>query len=162
MATFIKRWTTGEHLALLLPMVGFKLFWLAVLGAAIYNLFEPELYSMGYEVNVTWITWDTYIFLAGIAAVNLTSLYARRLAAKAKPSKLSHLAHGFATVALIISLVGGGIFGIGTFMSTLNGVAGGEGLIRAANVYLPILLDAALLIFVILKAFVSSKGEDDE
>jgi hypothetical protein len=59
-------------------------------------------------------------------------------------------------------LVGGGIFGIGNFTSSLSGYEYQTGLIRAFNVYLPILLDAALLIFVILKAFVAPKGEDDE
>lgn len=163
MATFIKRWTSGERLALLLPLVGFKLFWLAVLGSSIYNLFKPDPYdSMGYAVPVTWIAWDSYMLLAGIAALNLSALWARGKAAHAPKTKLSHLAHGFATVSLIISLVGGAIFGIGTFMSTLNNYQSETGLLRAANVYLPILLDAALLIFVILKAFVGSKGEDDE
>lgn len=163
MATFIKRWTSGEHLALLLPMVGFKVFWLAVLGAAIYNLYKPNFYdSSGYPVQIDWLAWDTYILLFGLAALNLTSLYGRRAAAKAPKSKLSHLAHGFTTVALIISLVGGGIFGIGNFMSSLNNFSYQTGFVRAFNVYLPILLDAALLIFVILKAFVAAKGEEDE
>lgn len=163
MATFIKRWTTGERLALLLPLVGYKLFWLSVLGAALYNLFKPEAYDpMGNWVVIDWINWDTYMLLAGVASVAITSLIARNISAKAKKSKLAHIAHGFSTVTLIIALVGGGIFGIGNFMSQLNNYYTQAGLIKAANVYLPILLDAALLIVVILRAFVGSKGQDDE
>ncbi|MFM6979797.1 MAG: hypothetical protein ACKOWE_00085 [Micrococcales bacterium] len=163
MATFIKRWSSGERLALLLPLVGYKFFWIAVLGASLYNLNKPDSYdSMGYPTQVNWINWDTYMLLGGIAAVCITSLIARTIASRHNSSKLGHLAHGFSTVTLIIALVGGGIFGIGNFMSTLNNYYAQTGLVKAANVYIPILIDAGLLIFVILKAFVGSKGEDDE
>lgn len=163
MATFIKRWTSGEHLALLLPMVGFKLMWLAALGSSIYNLFKPEQYdSSGYQVTTSWVNWDTYIVLSGITALNLGSLYGRKQAIKAKPSQLTTVARGFTMVTLVISLVVGGIFGIANFMSNLNSYTGATGILRAVNDYLPILLVAGLLIFVILKAFVGSKGEGDE
>lgn len=163
MDTFLKRWTKGERLALVLPMLGFIVMWLACLFATYYNIYKPNPYDAnGNQVTLNWYSWDTYMMLVGLAAVNIGSLCARGIAQKSRETRLGHLAFGYSTVALIISLVAGAIFGIATFMSTFVDYGAPSGIYRAVSVYVPILLDAALLIFVILKAFVGAKGEDDE
>lgn len=168
MKTFIQRWGTKERLAILLPLGGFKLLWLAFMGAAIADLLMPDPIvdvNTGIQTQGEQVRLSVYFILLGISALALTSTYARNLAARAEPSRLSHLAKGFASVLVIASLIAGAIFGIGNFMSNLNMYSSGSEtnqVMRVLNVYLPILLDAGLLIFVILRSFVANKEHTDD
>jgi hypothetical protein len=63
-------------------------------------------------------------------------------------------------LAVIIGLVAGAIFAIGNFLGAFNNFSQRESLgSRLIDVYLPIILATALVIFVLLKAFVLRKDQ---
>jgi hypothetical protein len=142
--------------------------WFAMLAALTAELFvrDPWAYSNGYNVNAETVHASTYLFLVGIAALGFLSVEGRRLAAASDDARPARLAKGFGTVAVIVSLILGVIFGFGNFMGAFNG-SGPAGtqhneLYRILGVYLPILLDAGLLVFLILRAFVGQHKEDED
>ena len=168
MKAIFRRWLTEERLAVLLPIGGFKLFWFATLGAAIVDLSRDDnLYSSTGEYLVQNVTvrWGTYLWLLAIALLAVFSTIGRHKAFAAAPTRLSHLAKGFTTVAVIASLIIGAFFGLMTFMDSING--GGTDVqhnltVRILGVYLPILFDALILVAVVLWAFVAKRGDEDE
>jgi hypothetical protein len=101
----------------------------------------------------------------GIAAVGISSVWAKGLAASAQESNRARAAKGFTIIAVIASLIIGVIYGFAQFGNAFgyapDGVQRNE-LVRIFGVYVPILLDAALLVFIILKAFVGHKEEENE
>lgn len=167
MNAFFKRWLTDERLAILLPVGGFKLFWFATLGAAFVDLTRNDnLYNaMGvYQPQNETVRWGAYLWVLAIATLSLASAFGRQKAFGAKPTRLSHLAKGFTTVAVIASLVIGAMFALMTFMDSLSyspDVAHNL-TVRLLSVYVPILLDALVLIAVVIWAFVAKRGEDDD
>jgi heme/copper-type cytochrome/quinol oxidase subunit 2 len=72
---------------------------------------------------------------------------------------LPRAAHRFGTLTVIISLVGGAIFAIGNFLGAFNRYGSREEnlLLRLADVYVPILLATALVVYILLRAFVFRK-----
>jgi heme/copper-type cytochrome/quinol oxidase subunit 2 len=143
--------------------------WFAVLAALVADLFvrDPWGYSDGYHVSAESVHASTYLFLIGIAALGFFSVEGRRLAVASDQAQPAKLGIGFGTVAVIISLIIGVIYGFACFMSGFNGSAPSgtqhNELVRILGVYLPILLDAGLLVFLILRAFVGQhkEAEDD-
>jgi hypothetical protein len=76
---------------------------------------------------------------------------------------LARAAHRFNNLGVILSLLAGAIFAIGNFLGAWNqyNSLGDPPLIRFMNVYLPIILATALVVFVLLQAFVFRKDAPD-
>jgi hypothetical protein len=162
-----KRFGEGRT-ALILPLAGYVVLWLCVVGGAFATLYEPQTtYSPnGVSHNPQIVHAAIYLFIAGLGALGWASVQARSLAINGEKSRLLKVAGGFALVSVIVTLIAGAIFGIASLMSSLApqwGVEKPNELIRILNVYVPILLTAGLLLFVIIKAFVGvHKDGDDE
>lgn len=152
--------------AIIAPLVGLMVGWALFMFAIYANLFVyPEYDSQGMYVGEAQIIRpSTYLFLAGIAVFALASLYGQRLALRARElagaeHALSRAAHRFANLGVIIGLVGGAVFAIGNFLSAFGRFGNREDnlLIRLFDVYIPILLATALVVLVLLRAFVFRK-----
>jgi heme/copper-type cytochrome/quinol oxidase subunit 2 len=79
-------------------------------------------------------------------------------------NRLARAAHRFGNLAVIIGLAAGAVFAIGNFLSAFNLFQGRtESLwLRFLGVYLPILLATALVVVVLLRAFVFRKDLKDQ
>jgi heme/copper-type cytochrome/quinol oxidase subunit 2 len=150
--------------AVALPLLGLLAAWVAFMGAVLVDLYvpQPTYDSMG---NATFpeeiFHVAPYLFLLGISAGAICSRIGQQLALKARAqlgddNKLARAAYRFATLGVIIGLGAGAIFAIGNFMSAFNTYSGrAENLgLRLLNVYVPILLATALVVYVLLSAFV--------
>ena len=157
-----------DRLAIAIPLLGVAVMWLAFLLAQYTDLFVANPWQSadgGYDVSLESVHPSTYIFLAGIAAVAVSSVWAKSLAAKAGDTNLAKAAHGFTIIAVIASLIIGVVYGFGQFGSAFGNAPAGVNhneLVRILGVYVPILLDAGLLVFVILKAFVGHKEQEND
>ena len=150
--------------AIALPLIGLFVAWLAFMGAALADLYVPQpQYTNTGEVLFTEEVFHIapYLFLLGIAAVAISSLFAQGLAVRARNEKgekeaLSRAAQRFATLGIIIGLAAGAIFAIGSFMGAFNSYSGrAENLVlRILSVYVPIILATGLVVYVLLAAFV--------
>ena len=104
---------------------------------------------------------STYIFFVAIAVFALASVFAQRRAitervARGVGDRASRAAHRFATLSIIIGLAISAILGVSVF---LEGFSGNREVIqplstRTLDTYLPIVLYTALLVTVLLTAFV--------
>lgn len=150
--------------AIALPLLGLVVTWVAFLGAEIADLYVPQ---PQYNADGTAYFYEEvvrvapYLFLLGIAAVALASLVAQRWAIRSRKElgeahKLSRAALRFANLGVVLGLVAGAIFAIGSFMGAFNSYAGrSENLVvRLFSVYVPILLATGLVVYVLLAAFV--------
>lgn len=168
MSTTKKARPNQDRKAIALPLFGLSVLWLAIVIGSYTDLFVSDPWSGvngGYDASLEAVHASTYIFLVGIATLGICSVIAKSKAEKAGNTKLAHAAHGFTLIAVIASLIIGVVFGFGTFGSAMNNAPTGtlhNETVRVLGVYLPILLDAALLVFVILKAFVGHKEDADE
>lgn len=162
----VKRFGEGRT-ALILPLAGYVVLWISIVVGSFINLYEPQVHwpFKGEPKYPQVVHFAIYSFLLGLAALGISAVYARRLAVNSTPTRLTKAAGGFALVSVIISLLVGAIYGIVSLFSGIN--RGGTGqdteLFRILNLYVPIVLDAGLLIFVILKSFVGlhKEGEDE-
>ena len=151
-----------SHRAVLAPLIGLVVALAFFMFAAWSNLFiQPELDAQGVWLNDgPVIRPSTYLYLAGIAAFSLTSLRGLTLSAAQKaaqqtPEGLTVAAYRFGNLAVIIALAGGAIFALATFFGAFGGTtAEGSLLERLLGVYLPIVLATALVVTVLLFAFV--------
>jgi hypothetical protein len=106
---------------------------------------------------------STFITLAGIAALNLSALFGRKVAQRAGNSKFAEAARGFTTVAIIASLISAVFAALGVFIQHLNASQEAPSVIVSLiGTYLPIVLYAVLVLFVVLQAFVWKKGDHDD
>jgi amino acid transporter len=145
-----------------LPLIGLIVGWSFFMVASWSNLFVmPEFDANGMWLNDGGVVRaSTYLFLAGIAAFSLMSLQALRSAVALRSTQdqedpLTRAGYRFANVSVIIGLAGSVIFGITNFFSAFNRFGNDEPLVnRLVGVYLPIVLAAALVVVVILVAFV--------
>ena len=165
--TLASRFGTAR-IAIALPLGGLVILWFAALGAQIADLFvrDPWAYLGGYQVSAETVRLSTYLVLLGVAALGFFAVEGRRLAASESHERLAKTARGFGTVAVIVSLIVGVIYGFATFISAFSysipqGMQHNE-VVRILGVYLPILLDAGILVFVILRAFVGQHKEADD
>jgi uncharacterized membrane protein len=102
----------------------------------------------------------TYLVLLIIAILVVSSLIGRRISG----GRLGHDAnlrlnrnvYGFTTITMISSLIAAAVYALAVFFSNLGfgGPQQHDPVVRLLSLYLPIVLDAALLIFGILRAFV--------
>lgn len=152
--------------AILTPLIGLVVGWALFMFAIYSELFIVERYdNQGMYLGPDEIVRpSTYLFLAGIVAFGLASLYGQRLALRAREIAgpdhlLARAAHRFGNLTVILSLVGGAVYAIGNFLDAFTRYGNREDnlLIRLLDVYLPILLATALVVFILLRAFVFRK-----
>lgn len=164
-----KRFGRGQ-VALALPLAGLLVFWVFVVLAQFSSLYVT--YGANYDnysAQQNQFHLDIYLVLAGLTALGFAAVTARKLSQGLTETRLARAVNGFALVAVFVVLIIATIYGFGTFMSNaFRGSFDGQGnpvapnlTVRVLNVYLPILLDAALMVFVILKAFVGRATADE-
>ena len=164
----MKKFSLAQR-AVALPLIGLMVAWVLSMWAQYSDLFLPQPYY-----SETGLTGDepfklsVYLVFAGIAIGSIASLFSQTLAIRAREeqgeeNKLARAAHRFANLAVVLSLVIGTIFAIGTFMSSFNSYNGqGSDLgVHFLNVYLPIILTTALVVTVLLRAFVFRTGFEE-
>ncbi|MBP7835741.1 MAG: hypothetical protein KAZ95_02950 [Rhodoluna sp.] len=150
--------------AIALPLIGLMAAWLTFMLATLANLYVPlpSYDSMGNIIETNEVFQVApYLFLLGIAAASIASLIGQRWAIQARremgeANTLARAAQRFATLGIIIGLASGAIFAIGNFLGAFNAYSGRADNIalRIASVYIPILLATALVVYVLLAAFV--------
>jgi hypothetical protein len=158
--------------AVIYPLFGLALAWLAFMGATLANLYipQPQYDSTGNQVIQEEVFQIApFLFLIGIAAGALFSLIGQRLAIRSRHElgeghKLSRAALRFANLGVVIGLIAGALFAIGNFLGAFNNFSGvKESLgMRLLNVYLPIILATGLVVYVLLQAFVFRQDADKE
>ena len=83
MNTLEKRWGAPERLAILYPLGGLVVLWLAFLGAQIWDLYNNvNVYDNygNYNLNSEQIKVSTYLFLFGLAALGVASVIGKAYA----------------------------------------------------------------------------------
>jgi heme/copper-type cytochrome/quinol oxidase subunit 2 len=155
--------------AVALPLIGLMVAWALSMAAQYSDLFMPQpYYSENGVIYTEPFKLSVYLAFAAIAIGSIASLFSQTLAIRGREelgeeNKLARAAHRFANLAVVLSLVIGTIFAIGTFMSSFNSYNGqGSDLgIHFLNVYLPIILTTALVVTVLLRAFVFRTGFEE-
>lgn len=156
--------------AIALPLIGLMAAWLTFMLATLANLYVPlPSYDPSGNILETNEVFQVapYLFLLGIAAATIASLIGQRWAIQARrelgeSNTLARAAQRFANLGIIIGLAAGAIFAIGNFLGAFNAYSGRADNIalRIASVYIPIILATALVVYVLLAAFVF--GHDGE
>lgn len=165
---------TQVQKAIALPLIGEIWGWLFFVAAILANqLQNPSNYGVGNRYYVVSppesVHVGTYLFLIAIAGFSVSAIWSQSLAIKARAelgeeNLLARAAQRFATLAVVVALAFGAIFAIGNFMGAFgyNSSNAQDPLVRILDVYLPILLATAMVVFVILKAFVFRQGEHQD
>ena len=155
--------------AIQLPLIGVVFLWVMMLLAQYVDLtresptYDKNGTQLPYEIT---LQWSVYLFLLGIIGVAVASLLGQRMALALRvenDSPLALSAHRFNNLFVILSLVAGAVFAIGTFFGAFNNYGSRDvsPLIRIFGVYVPIVLATALVVVVILFAFVFRKDAPD-
>ena len=165
---------TQVQKAIALPLIGEVWGWLFFVAAILANQLQfPSNYGVGNRYYVMSppesVHVGTYLFLIAIAGFSFSAIWSQSLAIKSRAELgeehlLARAAQRFATLAVVVALVFGAIFAIGNFMGAFGYSSSNaqNALVRILDVYLPILLAAAMVVFVILKAFVFRQGEHQD
>lgn len=155
--------------AIQLPLIGLAFLWVMMVLAQYVDLYrEYPTYGengeqLPYEVT---LQWSVYLILLGITGVAISSLLGQRIALALRvenDSPLAVSAHRFNNLFVILSLVAGAVFAIGNFLGAFNTYDSRDAspLVRIFGVYVPIVLATALVVVVILFAFVFRKDAPD-
>jgi cytochrome bd-type quinol oxidase subunit 2 len=112
------------------------------------------------------IQWQIYVFLLGITVFALIALRSLHVAVGLRSNldrPLAKSAHRFTNLAVILSLVAGAVFAVGNFLGAWNSYDQQNEPVwmRLVNVYLPIVLATALVVYTLLSAFVFRKDAPD-
>ncbi|MEN9747703.1 MAG: hypothetical protein RLZZ603_395 [Actinomycetota bacterium] len=160
------------RVALALPLIGLLGMWVVFLGAQISDLYQQNGANYGnYAAQQNEFHLSTYLFLIGVALLGLTAVSARRMARQLHATALERAVRGFSLVAVFVALIVGAVFGIGNFMANFmtdysypagSGYVAPSELMRVFNVYIPIVLDAGIMVFVIIRAFVNPVDDEEE
>lgn len=122
------------------------------------SLESKETISYYQSVYDPQISPGTYLAITSILVFSMTALWARRIALRAvtlyEPNRLSRTASVWGFIAVIIALLMGVIFILATFIESLALSEDMDITVRLMKTYVPILLTAGILLFVVLKAFV--------
>jgi hypothetical protein len=151
------------------PLFALILTWASFMLAIYIGIRNPQITytDQGQPIEPEpYVGLQTYVFLLGITVFSLVALWSLLQALKIRAqseSSLARAAHRFNNLAVILSLLAGAIFAIGNFLGAWNqyNSLGDPPLIRFLNVYLPIILATALVVFVLLQAFVFRKDAPD-
>jgi len=147
-------------LTLLSALIGWVLFVTALIVDIATEVQYPSNYAFGPEAAAV-IRPASYLFVAAVAVFALGSLWAlkrleRALNPKSQNSNLLVPAHGFTGTAIVISLVLAAWLAVAVFFSSffeIDPVAVPLD-VRIWNTYVPIVLYTALVVSVLLSAFV--------
>jgi hypothetical protein len=149
------------RLGLVLPLVALTVAWIATIAAAFIDL--P--YSSGQTAPAVRVS--TYVVLGGLAAASLLVLWGfKRIDAEHHQNDsvpVVRATYRFAGLMIVISLAFDVIFAFVTFISSFNfsGVRVPTVLDRFLGVYLPIILVAGLIVFVLLQSLLFRKSSPD-
>ena len=167
----MRRFSRGR-VALALPLVGLVVFWVLVILGAYFELtvqYGGTYYNHPVrQQNAFHVA--TYLWLVGLGVLGLGSVTARRLTHSGGENRLENAVRGFSLVSVFVTLIVAAIWGISLFLSNFarnwyygpGSAPRPDELMRVINVYAPIVLDAALIVFVILWSFVGLKDDSDE
>ncbi len=154
--------------SLLLPLIGLTLGWVIFMAAIWSDLYVPmpSYDNSGNLLSEPQVQISTYLFLVGIALFAIFALLGQRKALALRSlndSGLAKASHRANNLAVILSLVAGAVFAIGNFLGAFNDFGAREAspLVRIFGVYVPIVLAAALVVVVLLFAFVFRKDAPD-
>lgn len=172
---------SAPKLAVLTPLAGVIAAWFLMVGGMLVALFERELdwYASAPYAEETYtanwlqpalpndtVKWSIYLFLAAVVVLSLAALWGQRRALRARAALgqadgLARAAHRFANLMVWLGLGLGVVFVFGNFMGSFNNYSSRNYTIiaRVFGVYLPILLATALVVVVLLRAFVFRADE---
>jgi heme/copper-type cytochrome/quinol oxidase subunit 2 len=161
--------TQNSKRAVQLPLVGLAFAWAMMMISQYVDLFVPmpAYDNLGERLNPEVdLQWSVYITLGAIVGAAIASLLGQKLALAARVSNDSPLAiaaHRFTNLFVILSLVAGAVYAIGNFLGGFNDYDSREAspLVRIFGLYVPIILATALVVYVILAAFVFRKDAPD-
>lgn len=158
--------------AVALPLIALVFTWWFFMMASLVNLNIPmdQWDTSGNQIfHYEGIRWATYLQLAGIAVTTLAALIGQGWAIKSMASEVAtdtmpRAALRFTNFAVVVGLAASTIFAIGNFMGGFNNFSSrDESLpIRIVNLYVPIILATALVVVVLLRAFVFRHSPADE
>ena len=148
--------------ALALPLIGLIFTWGLFMFGQWVSMASAEQYNNGPNTSV-------YVYLIALAVAALSSMVAQGWAVRAHAAAdgegLERAAHRFTNLTVVLSLAALTIFVIGNFMGSFNSGNNSNTLLdNLVWIYLPIILATALVVLVILRAFVfqhdtTTKGE---
>ncbi len=147
------------RIALLLPLVGLLVTWSLFLTANYFELPTRDGY------NDPGMRWEVYLYLAGIAVVALASSIAFSISDSLhvkQPEGITRSVYRFNGLAVVLSMVAGAIFAIGTFLSSFGMAFDRPGANKLLEVYLPIILVTVVVVYVLLQATVFRKSENED
>ena len=153
------------RLGLVLPLIGLTVAWVSLMVASFLDLGINFYTSTGYP-EVVGFKMSTYVVLAGLAIASGLALWGFKLAdsehLKAE-TPLVRATYRFTGLTIVLALAFDVIFAFTTFVSSFNtnGVYQGNPptlLDRFLGVYLPIILVAGLIVFVLLQATLFRKS----
>jgi heme/copper-type cytochrome/quinol oxidase subunit 2 len=156
--------------AIQLPLIGVAFLWVMMMLAQFVDLYTPmpqyddttgERLAQSIQLQ-----WSVYLILIGITGVAIASLLGQRIALivrEEKDSAMALSAHRFTNLFVILSLVAGAVYAIGNFIGAFNTYDSREAspFVRIVGVYIPIVLATALVVYLILAAFVFRKDAPD-
>lgn len=152
--------------AIITPLIGLVVSWTLFLSATYADLFVYPIFdSQGmYQGEAQLVRISTYLILIALVVFGLLSLRGQQLALHARElagleAPLPRAAHRFTNLTVVISLAGGSVYAIGNFLNAFTGFGQDNVnlLVRLLDVYLPIVLATALVIYILLRAFVFRK-----
>lgn len=151
------------------PLAALTITWASFMIAIYIGIRSPQIrYLDDGQVDYPepYIQSQVYVFLLGLTVFALVALRSLRLAVAIRAKEESSLArasHRFNNLAVILSLLAGAVFAIGNFLGAWNSYNPTDEppFIRIMNVYVPIVLATALVVFVLLQAFVFRKDAPD-
>ena len=138
--------------------------WALVIAAAYTELFVNPVYDQGvYVGDEPAIKASTYLLFSAVTAVAIAALVSQRRAIRARialgvNTRLPRAVHRFTTLTIIITVVIALIVGISVFLTSFEWANRNEDIgLRFLTTYLPIILYTALIVSVLLAAFVFRK-----
>ena len=155
--------------AIKFPLYALAVTWVLFMLGVLVEIYQPDVYwnDSGERISPEpFVQGQIYLFLLSITVFALVSQYALKQAVQLRAQQetpLARAAHRFNNLGVILSLLAGAIYAVGNFLGAWNRFDRQDEpvFIRLLNVYVPIVLATALVVFVILSAFVFRKDAPD-
>jgi hypothetical protein len=147
---------------IVLPLIGVAVAWVALVVSTYLDLSVNQYYQ---NMPLIEVKASTYVTLGGLVAGSLLAMWAFKRAdaahAKEVSSGLVRAEYRFTGLMIILGMVFLAVFAIGTFMSSFNTSSFSNQtptvMGRILGVYLPIVLAAAAVVFVLLQSTIYRK-----
>ncbi len=161
--------TISARSAIKFPLYALAITWSLFMLGILVEINQPETYwpPSGEPVYPEpRVQLQVYLFLLAITVFAMVAQYALKQAVQLRltiETPLARAAHRFNNLGVILSLLAGAIFAVGNFLGAWNRYDRNDEpvWIRLLNVYVPIILATALVVYVILSAFVFRKDAPD-